>query len=50
MRDLTTVELQTVSGAAPAPAPKIPTTILGVKLSRGDRRLVGAIIKALLTA
>jgi hypothetical protein len=50
MRNLTNVELETVAGAlrpAPAPMPRFPTTILGVKLSRGDQRLLAAIITAL---
>ena len=47
MRDLTTVELQTVSGAFMPPAPKGPTSILGVKLSRADRRLLAIIIESL---
>jgi hypothetical protein len=49
MRDLTNIELQTVSGALRPPAPMVrfPTTILGVKLSRGDQKLLAAIITAL---
>ncbi|MGD9503185.1 MAG: hypothetical protein AB7V40_11950 [Methyloceanibacter sp.] len=46
MRDLTTVELQTVSGAL-MEKPRLPKTILGVKLSRGDRLLLAVIIKSL---
>jgi hypothetical protein len=48
MRELNNLELETVSGAAkPAPAPVVPTTILGVRLSKGDQRLLAAIILAL---
>jgi hypothetical protein len=49
MRNLTNIELQTVSGAraAPAPVPRVPTSIFGVKLSRGDRKLLAAIITAI---
>lgn len=47
MRDLTTVELQTVSGAFMAPVPKGPSSILGVPLSRKDRILLAVIIKSL---
>jgi hypothetical protein len=45
MRDLTNIELQAVSGALRPPAPRVPTTILGVKLSRGDQKLLAVIIK-----
>ena len=42
MRDLTTTELETVSGAAPAPAPRI--TLVGVKLSRKDQAALAAVL------
>jgi hypothetical protein len=50
MRKLNNLELEAVSGAiqvAPRPAPVIPTTIFGVRLSRGDQKLLAAIILAL---
>jgi hypothetical protein len=48
MRELKTLELEAVSGAAkPVPVPVVPKTIFGVRLSRGDRRLLAAIILAL---
>jgi hypothetical protein len=48
MRDLNHLELESVSGAAqpaPRPAPLIPTTIFGVRLSKGDRRLLAALLR-----
>jgi hypothetical protein len=50
MRELNSLELEAVAGAAqpaPRPTPLIPTTIFGVRLSRGDRRLLAAIVLAL---
>jgi hypothetical protein len=50
MRELNNLELEAVAGAAlpaPRPTPLIPATIFGVRLSKGDRRLLAAIILAL---
>jgi hypothetical protein len=51
MRELNNLELEAVAGAARAPAPRpapvIPTTIFGVRLSKGDQRLLAAIALAL---
>jgi hypothetical protein len=49
MRDLTNIELQTASGALrPAPVkPRLPKTILGVRLGRGDQRLLAALFTIL---
>lgn len=44
MRDLTTIELQAVSGAAMAPAPRVPTTLFGVKLSRKDQAALATLL------
>jgi hypothetical protein len=46
MRDLTNIELQTVSGAiraAPAPMSRIPTSIFGVKLNRRTQLFLAAL-------
>jgi hypothetical protein len=45
MRDLTNIELQTVSGAlrAPAPMPRVPTSIFGVRLNRRAQKLLAAL-------
>jgi hypothetical protein len=45
MRDLTNIELQTVSGAvrAPAPALRVPASIFGVRLNRRTRLFLAAL-------
>jgi hypothetical protein len=50
MRDLTNIELQTVSGAiraVPAPMLRVPTSIFGVPLNRRAQALLGEILLAL---
>jgi hypothetical protein len=50
MRDLTNIELQTVSGAirvAPAPMLRVPTSIFGVPLNRRAQAALGEILLAL---
>ena len=44
MRELKTLELDAVSGAAKAPAPVIPATILGIRLSKKDRLVLAAVV------
>jgi hypothetical protein len=48
-RELKTLELEAVSGAAvaPRPVPVIPKTILGVRLSKQDRLVLAAVISLL---
>jgi hypothetical protein len=49
MRELNTLELEVVSGArvAPAPAPVIPATLLGIRLSKKDRLALAAFVALL---
>jgi hypothetical protein len=46
MRELSTLELEVVSGAAmaPAPAPVVPATLLGIRFSKKDRLVLAAIV------
>jgi hypothetical protein len=48
MRELKALELQAVSGAAkataPAPAPGVPTTLFGRRLSKKDQLVLAAVI------
>jgi hypothetical protein len=44
MRELNTLELEVVSGAAMAPAPVVPTTLFGRRLSKKDQRVLAAVI------
>jgi hypothetical protein len=46
MRELKALELEAVSGAvrAPTPAPVVPTTLFGVRLSKKDRLVLAAVI------
>jgi hypothetical protein len=46
MRELKTLELDAVSGAAqaPAPAPVLPATLLGIRLSKKDRLVLAAVV------
>jgi hypothetical protein len=50
MRDLTNIELQTVSGAirvAPAPMLRVPTSIFGVPLNRRAQAALAEILTIL---
>lgn len=49
MRKLNDAELETVSGAraVPAPGPKLPTTLLGVRLSKTDQQVLAGVISLL---
>ena len=48
MRDLTTIELQSVSGGAMAPVPiRVPTHLFGIRLTRGAQRALGRILALL---
>jgi hypothetical protein len=46
MRELKTLELEAVSGAARAPAP-VPTTILGVRLGKKGALILAAFVSLL---
>ncbi len=47
MRDLTTNELKAVSGGRAVPAPRVPTTLFGVKLSKKDQAALAAVLSLL---
>ena len=47
MRELNTLELEVVSGAAMAPAPVVPTTLFGRRLSKKDRLALAAFVALL---
>lgn len=47
MRDLTSNEQNSVSGGRMVPAPRVPTTLFGVKLSKKDQAALAAVIKLL---
>jgi hypothetical protein len=45
MRELNTLELEAVSGArVTAPAPGLPSTLLGIRLSKKDRIILAGIV------
>ena len=51
MRDLTTIELQSVSGGVMAPAPiRVPTRLFGIRLTSAQQRELAKILSLLLPA
>jgi hypothetical protein len=44
MRELKTLELEAVSGAARAPVPGVPTTLFGRRLSKKDQLILAGVI------
>ena len=44
MRELTNSELQAVSGGRLAPAPRVPTTLFGIRLSKKDQRALAFLL------
>ena len=44
MRELKSAELQAVSGGRQVPAPRVPTRLFGIRLSKADQRALAFVL------
>jgi hypothetical protein len=48
MRELKSAELQAVSGGRQVPAPRVPTRLFGIRLSKADQRALAFVFSLFL--